>query len=259
MGYHLRMLKLDPDDPRPPYAQVVDALRREIELGALPSGTKLPTHEQLRLHYGVSVGTIKRALGELQGAGLIVSRQGQGAFVRTQRSLLETVPHSFSADVLTGHWLTCYQFVWEEHIGFHADITKITAHSDRRLTARNYPPEPRTQGHLPAFRNDIEAQLANRHVIGYWRNTSDTRYFGTLHLAVLPGEAAMEGYYTGFGSDIKVHAMRWVWVRLDPVSLSGVDLAGVVLKPPDVLYARFEHPPYEAPLKLAAISERGTS
>src|SRR6202022_3509265 len=71
----LAMLRLDPDDVRPPYAQVVDALRREIEQGVLPPGAKLPTHQQLVTQYGVSIGTIKRALGELQGAGLIISRQ----------------------------------------------------------------------------------------------------------------------------------------------------------------------------------------
>ena len=70
----LRMPTLDPDDARPPYAQVVDALRRDIEEGVLQPGAKLPTHQQLVSQYGVSVGTIKRALGELQGAGLIISR-----------------------------------------------------------------------------------------------------------------------------------------------------------------------------------------
>lgn len=35
----------------------------------LQPGMKLPTHQQLVSQYGVSVGTVKRALGELQGAG----------------------------------------------------------------------------------------------------------------------------------------------------------------------------------------------
>ncbi|MGI9002026.1 MAG: GntR family transcriptional regulator [Pseudonocardia sp.] len=59
---------LDPDDPRPTYAQVADALRCEIEQGTLRPGAKLPTHQQLVSRYGVSVGRVKRALGELQGA-----------------------------------------------------------------------------------------------------------------------------------------------------------------------------------------------
>ena len=68
----------------------------------------------------------------------------------------------------------------------------------------NHPPEPRSEGRGTPFRNEIDAALAGRHLIGEWRNTSDTRYYGTLQLAVLPGETVMEGYYTGVGSDIEV-------------------------------------------------------
>jgi hypothetical protein len=53
-------------------------------------------------------------------------------------------------------------------------------------------------------RNEIDAQLANRHLIGCWKNSSDNRYFGVLHLAVLPGEAVMEGHYSGYESDVEV-------------------------------------------------------
>jgi DNA-binding transcriptional regulator YhcF (GntR family) len=249
------MLGLDPDDARPPYVQVVDALRRQIDEGGLPPGAKLPTHEQLASQFGVSIGTIKRALGELQGAGAIVSRQGQGAFVRTRRSLLDSVPQSFSAETLAGLWATSYKFKLHGGIFHHADITRITAKTSRRLTARNYPPDPQTEGHVPSFRNDIEAQLANRHVIGQWRNVSDTRYFGSLHLAVLTGEAVMEGYYTGFTSDIEVDVGRWKWVRLDPLTLSGVELAEIVLKEPEAVYEVLERSTQGIPLPLAAIAD----
>ncbi|MGZ3140563.1 GntR family transcriptional regulator [Lentzea chajnantorensis] len=80
------MRKLDPDDLRPPYMQVVEALRADIEEGVFEPGERLPTHQQMVENFGVSVGTVKRALNELQGAGLVVSRQGQGAFVRTNSS-----------------------------------------------------------------------------------------------------------------------------------------------------------------------------
>lgn len=250
------MRQLDPDDVRPPYAQVVDAIRSDIEHGVLQPGAKLPTHQQLVTQYGVSVGTVKRAFGELQGAGLIISRQGQGAFVRTRRSLLASVPHSFSVAALAGFWATSYQFRSEKGgIGCHADITQLTAESSRRATARNYPPNPRTQDHVTPFRNEIEAQLVNRHLIGHWKNVSDTRYFGSVHLAVLPGETVMQGYYTGLSSDIQVDAFRWRWVRLDPASLSGVELSDVVLKEPEVIYALLENFAYDASLTLTDVAE----
>lgn len=246
---------LDPDDTRPPYAQVVETLRREIEQGVLAPGARLPTHHDLAAKYGVSIGTVKRALGELQGAGLVLSRQGQGTFVRTRRTLLESVPHTISADALAGLWVTAYEFTWQGGVHHHADLTLITPQSSRRLVARNYPPEPRTEGHVPAFRNEIEAQLANRHVIGHWRNVSDTRYFGSLQLAVLPGEAVMDGYYTSFLTDIEVDAQRWRWVRLNPASLAGVDLAEVNLKDPASVYDQVKRS--KAPVSLSSITVRG--
>lgn len=88
------MQKLDPDDPRPQYVQVVESIRADVSSGALPLGKRLPSHAEMATDYGVSVGTIKRALGRLQEEGLVVSRQGQPAHIRAQpdpvRSTIDT-------------------------------------------------------------------------------------------------------------------------------------------------------------------------
>jgi hypothetical protein len=169
------------------------------------------------------------------------------------------VPHGFLADVLSGHWLTCYQF---HHGGLddapqhHADIARITAESDRCILAVNHPPEPRTEGRANPFRNQIAAELAGRHLVGQWRNTSDTRYFGSVHLAVLPGETVMDGYYTGVGSDIDVSVSRWRWARLELGSLEGADLGEIVLREPAALYDLvMQRSQFDAPLALADVRE----
>lgn len=77
---------LDPDDPRPPFRQVADVLRSGIESGTLAPGEQLPTLQALASQYGVSIGTVKSALGVLRELGLIVSRQGKGSYVRTRAS-----------------------------------------------------------------------------------------------------------------------------------------------------------------------------
>lgn len=77
------MRELDPDDARPPYLQLADRFRSAIEAGEYLPGGKLPTHAQIVSEYGVSVATVKKALATLQTAGLVVSRRGEGAFVRT--------------------------------------------------------------------------------------------------------------------------------------------------------------------------------
>jgi DNA-binding FadR family transcriptional regulator len=59
-------------------------LGEAIGSGRYRPGEKLPPHREVADDFGVSVGTIKRAFALLQSQGLIVTRQGQGAFVRTQ-------------------------------------------------------------------------------------------------------------------------------------------------------------------------------
>jgi hypothetical protein len=171
--------------------------------------------------------------------------------------LLESVPPSFPAEVLQGSWATSYTF--SEPAKRHVDIAHLVAVGgvgDRRLQAVNYPPEPRTQAHPVPYRNMIDGHLVGRHLVGHWRNDSDARYYGTLQLAALPGENVLHGYYTGYASDIGVSCGRWVWVRLDPGSLIGVDLERVRLRDPGELAGLLDgYSQYDPPLHLSAIVE----
>lgn len=76
------MTELDPDDPRPPYQQVANALRASILTRTLKPGEKLPSGAELGQRYGVARMTIQQAIRLLRDEGLVVSRQGSGVFVR---------------------------------------------------------------------------------------------------------------------------------------------------------------------------------
>lgn len=73
---------LDPNDPRPPYQQVANALRAAILTRVLQPGEKLPSGSALAERYGVARMTIQQAVRILRDEGLIVSRQGSGVFVK---------------------------------------------------------------------------------------------------------------------------------------------------------------------------------
>jgi DNA-binding transcriptional regulator YhcF (GntR family) len=73
---------LDPDDPRPPYQQVANALRAAILTRKLAPGEKLPSGNELAQRYGVARMTVQQAIRLLRDEGLVVSRQGSGVFVR---------------------------------------------------------------------------------------------------------------------------------------------------------------------------------
>ena len=56
-------------------------LRQKIADGDLGPGEKLPTEQQLSEMYGVSRPTVREAVGCLKHDGIVVTRQGAGAFV----------------------------------------------------------------------------------------------------------------------------------------------------------------------------------
>jgi DNA-binding transcriptional regulator YhcF (GntR family) len=74
-------LRLDPDDPTPPYEQLRRQMRAVIESGLLAPRTRLPTVRQLAADLGVAAGTVMRAYAALEGEGLIVTRRGGGTAV----------------------------------------------------------------------------------------------------------------------------------------------------------------------------------
>jgi GntR family transcriptional regulator len=74
-------LRLDPEDPTPPYEQLRRQLSAVIETGILAPQTRLPTVRQLAADLGVATGTVMRAYSALEGEGLIVTRRGGGSAV----------------------------------------------------------------------------------------------------------------------------------------------------------------------------------
>jgi DNA-binding transcriptional regulator YhcF (GntR family) len=81
--------KLDPDDPRPPFQQVISVLRASILTRKLEPGEQLPSFAELAKHFGVAPMTVQKAVGALRDEGLVVTRQGRGSFVRqrTERAV----------------------------------------------------------------------------------------------------------------------------------------------------------------------------
>ncbi|MFE3173604.1 GntR family transcriptional regulator [Amycolatopsis sp. NPDC059090] len=63
------------------YEKAADEILRRIRSGRLGPGDKLPTHRVLADELGVAVGTLQRALGELEKQGWVTSRPTVGVFV----------------------------------------------------------------------------------------------------------------------------------------------------------------------------------
>lgn len=71
---------------RPLYLQVKDTLIQRILAGAWKPGAAIPNEIDLSRELGISVGTVRKALDEMESERLISRRQGRGTFVIDQSS-----------------------------------------------------------------------------------------------------------------------------------------------------------------------------
>lgn len=75
-----------PFSTRPLYLQVRDFVAEHIAKGQWKPGTAIPNEGDLAREFGVSPGTVRKALDLLEGERLVTRRQGRGTFVNDQCS-----------------------------------------------------------------------------------------------------------------------------------------------------------------------------
>jgi DNA-binding GntR family transcriptional regulator len=77
--------EIDHEAGTPVWQQLADILRAQIEHGDIAPGKLLPSIRTLMQTYGVSDGTVKRAIADLRSAGLVKSVTGRGTYVAEQK------------------------------------------------------------------------------------------------------------------------------------------------------------------------------
>lgn len=91
------MARVDPADSRPAFRQIADQLRDRILGGDLRPGGLLPSETELLTEFGASRSTVRHSIEVLKSEGLIETRQGRGAFVRTKHPrVLRLAPDRFA-------------------------------------------------------------------------------------------------------------------------------------------------------------------
>ncbi len=72
---------LSADSPTPLHVQLADAMRQKIRAREWRRGSYIPSEAELMAGFGVSRGTVRRAIGTLASEGLLSSRKGSGTVV----------------------------------------------------------------------------------------------------------------------------------------------------------------------------------
>jgi len=103
------------DIPRfvPLYVQIKRLLTQGLQAGEWKPGEAIPSEVELARRYGVSQGTVRKAIDELAGDNLVVRRQGRGTFVathheaRTQFRFLRLLPDDEGGEELGSRIVEC--------------------------------------------------------------------------------------------------------------------------------------------------------
>lgn len=69
----------------PLYKEVKRRLTESIGAGVWKPGTAIPTEPRLAEHYGVSIGTLRKAIDDLVADNVLLRQQGRGTFVASHR------------------------------------------------------------------------------------------------------------------------------------------------------------------------------
>ena len=65
----------------PLYKQIRSLIVQALEAGDWQPGQAIPSEQELALRFGVSQGTVRKAVDELAAENILVRKQGKGTFV----------------------------------------------------------------------------------------------------------------------------------------------------------------------------------
>ncbi len=74
-------IQIDKTSGVPIYTQIKEQITGLIHAGRLKAGDQLPTIRALAIDLAVNINTVALAYRELDGAGVIATRRGEGTFV----------------------------------------------------------------------------------------------------------------------------------------------------------------------------------
>jgi Transcriptional regulators len=75
------IMAVDRNSRTPPWRQIADSLRTQIENGTIPPGGRIPSTVELEAQWEVARETIRKAINHLKNEGIVEGVQGMGIYV----------------------------------------------------------------------------------------------------------------------------------------------------------------------------------
>lgn len=157
----------------PVYLQISEMLIRDIAAGRLVDGERLPPERDFAARLGVSVGTLRKALGALEEQGRLTRVQGSGNYIRAGAGATG-IYAMFRLELPEGGGLPRARVLSVEVLDKPADLPKfgqsVRATRIRRLRFLNDTPVALEEIWLDLAAGRIDpAQLSDPLYRHYWR------------------------------------------------------------------------------------------
>ncbi|MCV3273999.1 GntR family transcriptional regulator [Roseobacter sinensis] len=122
----------------PKYIQLSELLIRDIDAGRILDGERLPPERDMAVSLGTSIGTLRKALAELDRKGLLDRIQGSGNYVR--RPARPTGVYAmFRLELLSGGGLPTAEVLELESLRKPADLPAFgSSDTATRIRRRRY-------------------------------------------------------------------------------------------------------------------------
>ncbi|GFE49985.1 GntR family transcriptional regulator [Roseobacter cerasinus] len=122
----------------PKYIQLSELLIRDIDAGRLLEGERLPPERQMAVDMGTSIGTLRKALADLEQKGLLERVQGSGNYIR-KPGKAAGVYAMFRLELLSGGGLPTADVIDVRGLGKPDDLPTFgTSTQATRIRRRRY-------------------------------------------------------------------------------------------------------------------------
>jgi len=113
----------------PKFVQLSEMLIREIAAGHLADGARLPPERDMADDLGVAVGTLRKALADVEAKGLLDRVQGSGNYVQ-HRPAVDSVYAFFRLELLKGGGLPTAEVLTVDRLAKPVGFARLGGHAE---------------------------------------------------------------------------------------------------------------------------------
>lgn len=91
---------IDFDNNLPIYVQIMSYLKKQIIVGKLKSGDKIPSVRELASELQINPNTVQRTFAELEREGIVETKRGLGRYVTSEESIIMEIKKEMAGELI---------------------------------------------------------------------------------------------------------------------------------------------------------------